>query len=159
MDRPPIIVAPYDAELFGHWWFEGPIFLEEVLRLTCKSPTLELVTPSDYLKSILQTKWPLLPLRAGVQRLQRGLAGTLERLDLSHLHRSQHELNLLAKKNEPNLLNENSQPSSQRTPPCSKLRLGFYYEDRYRIPVCSEANERTPEKLPRPAWSLRWSPC
>lgn len=28
----PIVVAPYDAELFGHWWFEGPWFLEEVLR-------------------------------------------------------------------------------------------------------------------------------
>jgi 1,4-alpha-glucan branching enzyme len=29
---PPIAVAPYDAELFGHWWFEGPRFLEHVLR-------------------------------------------------------------------------------------------------------------------------------
>ncbi|QGP93899.1 D-inositol-3-phosphate glycosyltransferase [Neomoorella glycerini] len=29
----PVIVAPYDAELFGHWWFEGPVWLEEVLRL------------------------------------------------------------------------------------------------------------------------------
>lgn len=28
----PISVAAYDAELFGHWWFEGPVFLEEVLR-------------------------------------------------------------------------------------------------------------------------------
>jgi len=28
----PIVVAPYDAELFGHWWFEGPWFLEFVLR-------------------------------------------------------------------------------------------------------------------------------
>lgn len=28
----PILVAPFDAELFGHWWFEGPIFLEHVLR-------------------------------------------------------------------------------------------------------------------------------
>jgi 1,4-alpha-glucan branching enzyme len=28
----PILVAPFDAELFGHWWFEGPIFLEQVLR-------------------------------------------------------------------------------------------------------------------------------
>jgi len=27
-----IVVAPFDAELFGHWWFEGPIFLEYVLR-------------------------------------------------------------------------------------------------------------------------------
>jgi predicted glycosyl hydrolase (DUF1957 family) len=24
MQRPPIIVSPYDAELFGHWWYEGP---------------------------------------------------------------------------------------------------------------------------------------
>jgi 1,4-alpha-glucan branching enzyme len=28
----PVLVAPFDAELFGHWWFEGPIFLEHVLR-------------------------------------------------------------------------------------------------------------------------------
>lgn len=31
--RPPLIVAPYDAELFGHWWFEGPEFLDAVMRL------------------------------------------------------------------------------------------------------------------------------
>jgi 1,4-alpha-glucan branching enzyme len=31
------MVAPYDAELFGHWWFEGPWFLEEVLRLLDRS--------------------------------------------------------------------------------------------------------------------------
>lgn len=28
----PLLVAPFDAELFGHWWFEGPTFLEHVLR-------------------------------------------------------------------------------------------------------------------------------
>jgi len=28
----PIVVAPYDSELFGHWWFEGPIFLERLFR-------------------------------------------------------------------------------------------------------------------------------
>jgi 1,4-alpha-glucan branching enzyme len=50
MDRPPLITAPYDAELFGHWWLEGPLWLEHVLRLTGGSPgTLELVTASDYL--------------------------------------------------------------------------------------------------------------
>ncbi len=27
MGREPLIVAPFDAELFGHWWFEGPEFL------------------------------------------------------------------------------------------------------------------------------------
>jgi 1,4-alpha-glucan branching enzyme len=30
--RPALLVAPYDAELFGHWWFEGPEFLARVLR-------------------------------------------------------------------------------------------------------------------------------
>ncbi len=28
----PLLVAPFDAELFGHWWFEGPVFLEELFR-------------------------------------------------------------------------------------------------------------------------------
>ncbi len=32
MGRAPIVVAPYDAELFGHWWFEGPRFLDAVFR-------------------------------------------------------------------------------------------------------------------------------
>ena len=30
--RPPLIVSPYDAELFGHWWFEGPQFIESIFR-------------------------------------------------------------------------------------------------------------------------------
>jgi 1,4-alpha-glucan branching enzyme len=30
--RPPVVVAPYDAELFGHWWHEGPVFLEALFR-------------------------------------------------------------------------------------------------------------------------------
>ena len=32
MDRPPMIVSPYDAELYGHWWYEGPIFLGDLFR-------------------------------------------------------------------------------------------------------------------------------
>ena len=32
MERDPLVVAPYDAELFGHWWFEGPAFLEALFR-------------------------------------------------------------------------------------------------------------------------------
>lgn len=51
MDRPPIIVAPYDAELFGHWWFEGPLFLENLIRkIHYEQDIVELVTPSDYLR-------------------------------------------------------------------------------------------------------------
>jgi 1,4-alpha-glucan branching enzyme len=29
--RPGLVVAAYDTELFGHWWFEGPAWLERVL--------------------------------------------------------------------------------------------------------------------------------
>ncbi|MEM6447129.1 MAG: 1,4-alpha-glucan branching protein domain-containing protein [Cyanobacteria bacterium P01_D01_bin.123] len=32
MGRPPVVVAPYDAELFGHWWYEGPWFIEYLIR-------------------------------------------------------------------------------------------------------------------------------
>jgi 1,4-alpha-glucan branching enzyme len=50
MDRPPIIVAPYDAELFGHWWFEGPDFLETLFRkMTYDQDYVAPITPSEYL--------------------------------------------------------------------------------------------------------------
>lgn len=32
LDFDPIVVAPFDAELFGHWWFEGPKFLGSLIR-------------------------------------------------------------------------------------------------------------------------------
>ena len=50
MDRKPIIVAPYDAELFGHWWYEGPVWLNHLLRkIACEQDTIRLVTLSEYL--------------------------------------------------------------------------------------------------------------
>jgi 1,4-alpha-glucan branching enzyme len=50
MDRPPIIVSPYDAELFGHWWYEGPTFLGDVFRqLHYDQDVIETITPGDYL--------------------------------------------------------------------------------------------------------------
>ncbi len=50
MDRRPMVVAPYDAELFGHWWFEGIVFLEHVLRLAAEPGSgFATVTASDYL--------------------------------------------------------------------------------------------------------------
>ncbi len=49
MGKPPIIVSPYDAELFGHWWFEGPDFLENVFRRMVPS-VVRPVTLSRYLE-------------------------------------------------------------------------------------------------------------
>lgn len=51
MDRPPILVTPYDAELFGHWWFEGPDWINYLIRkIVYNQNTIELITPSDYLE-------------------------------------------------------------------------------------------------------------
>ncbi|MBI2094912.1 MAG: DUF1957 domain-containing protein [Candidatus Omnitrophica bacterium] len=50
-DRPPLVVSPYDAELFGHWWFEGPLWLEFLLRkIHFDQDTLKTITPAEYLE-------------------------------------------------------------------------------------------------------------
>lgn len=47
----PIVIAPYDAELFGHWWFEGPHFLEALFRIAhANRETVQLTTPAEYLR-------------------------------------------------------------------------------------------------------------
>ncbi|MDZ4697829.1 MAG: 1,4-alpha-glucan branching protein domain-containing protein [Deltaproteobacteria bacterium] len=45
--RQRVITACYDAELFGHWWYEGPLFLCEVLRLLSSEKQLSAVAPSQ----------------------------------------------------------------------------------------------------------------
>jgi 1,4-alpha-glucan branching enzyme len=45
----PIVVVPFDAELFGHWWFEGPRFLEKFIGEAAKERDFRLSTPSEYL--------------------------------------------------------------------------------------------------------------
>ncbi len=48
--RPPIVVAPYDAELFGHWWYEGPDWLEDLFRkIHYDQDVFRPATPSEYL--------------------------------------------------------------------------------------------------------------
>jgi 1,4-alpha-glucan branching enzyme len=50
-DRKPIIVAPYDAELYGHWWFEGPDWINYLIRKTVyDQKTVRLITPLEYLQ-------------------------------------------------------------------------------------------------------------
>jgi 1,4-alpha-glucan branching enzyme len=50
LDRPPVVVAPYDAELFGHWWYEGPEFLDFLVRKACcDQKAFELTTPGEFL--------------------------------------------------------------------------------------------------------------
>lgn len=50
MNRQPVIVAPYDAELFGHWWYEGPDWLNYLFRkIEFDQKTVRLTTPTEYL--------------------------------------------------------------------------------------------------------------
>jgi 1,4-alpha-glucan branching enzyme len=50
LQAPPILIAPYDAELFGHWWYEGPEFLDLFIRKAWHDQKeFELITPDEYL--------------------------------------------------------------------------------------------------------------
>jgi 1,4-alpha-glucan branching enzyme len=44
-----IVVAAFDTELFGHWWFEGPQWVYELLRQLAVSPDIALTTCGEYL--------------------------------------------------------------------------------------------------------------
>jgi len=50
----PVFVAPYDAELFGHWWFEGPLFLSKLVQAACASGRVSLVTASDIIDRAIE---------------------------------------------------------------------------------------------------------
>jgi 1,4-alpha-glucan branching enzyme len=46
-----MIVSPYDAELFGHWWYEGPEWLEYLCRkIAYDQQAIKLMTPGQYLE-------------------------------------------------------------------------------------------------------------
>ena len=50
--HPPLVVSPYDAELFGHWWHEGPQFLDFFFRkLRYDQSEIAAITPGDFLDS------------------------------------------------------------------------------------------------------------
>jgi 1,4-alpha-glucan branching enzyme len=46
----PLVTAAYDAELFGHWWFEGPEWLRMLLRKRIGGRrSFRFITPSEYI--------------------------------------------------------------------------------------------------------------
>ena len=50
MDKPPIILCPYDAELYGHWWYEGPDWLYVLFKkIYYDKCNFSLITPSEYI--------------------------------------------------------------------------------------------------------------
>ena len=50
-ENPPIILCPYDAELYGHWWYEGPQWLYTLAKkIYYDDCNFELITPSEYIQ-------------------------------------------------------------------------------------------------------------
>ena len=50
MNVPPIILCPYDAELYGHWWYEGPYWLYILFKkIYYDNCNFKLITPSEYI--------------------------------------------------------------------------------------------------------------
>lgn len=49
-NNPPIVVCPYDAELYGHWWYEGPDWLYTLFKkIYYDDCNFSLITPSEYI--------------------------------------------------------------------------------------------------------------
>lgn len=46
--EPGVVVAAFDTELFGHWWFEGTQWVYELLRRLAADPEISLTTCSEY---------------------------------------------------------------------------------------------------------------
>jgi 1,4-alpha-glucan branching enzyme len=65
--RTGTVVAPFDAELFGHWWFEGPKFLRDVIFTLADNSAIELSTtqhvlteqPPDKVMRLPEGSWGL----------------------------------------------------------------------------------------------------
>jgi len=50
MDKPPIVLCPYDAELYGHWWYEGPYWLYVLFKkIHYDKSNFKLITPGEYI--------------------------------------------------------------------------------------------------------------
>lgn len=58
----PILTAPFDAELFGHWWFEGPEWLKNVaLEYSRPESQVRLISCSEYLDRYSPPAYVALP--------------------------------------------------------------------------------------------------
>lgn len=56
-----VVCAPFDAELFGHWWFEGPQWLLEVARRLHHEDLVDALTVSEFLDRVPPDKAACLP--------------------------------------------------------------------------------------------------
>jgi len=102
MGKKPMVVAPYDAELYGHWWYEGPQFLEFLIRKTAfDQNTFSLATPLDYLKEnpVNQVSTPSFS-SWGYKGYAETWLSDPNHWIYRHLHKAAHRMEELANENE-----------------------------------------------------------
>ncbi len=59
--KPGVVCSPFDTELFGHWWFEGPRFLEKVLELLSNDSEIKLANCAEIIDRTIDPEVIALP--------------------------------------------------------------------------------------------------
>jgi len=59
--KPGVVCSPFDTELFGHWWFEGPKFLKKVLENLSTDPEIKLANCAEIVDRIIDPEVIALP--------------------------------------------------------------------------------------------------
>jgi 1,4-alpha-glucan branching enzyme len=159
----PLLVAPFDAELFGHWWFEGPGFLTELFRqapeqnirftslreVLKRQPNLQVCNPcpSSWGRGGFHDYWLnetnawIIPewSRAGRAMVERCSRGVGSELDLRLLHQAGREL-LLAQSSDWSFILR-----AGTTTELAKERIERHLERFWRLIAAIERREQLPE--------------
>ncbi len=101
MDKPPVITCPYDAELFGHWWYEGPCWLYSLFtRIHRDQDIISLVTPSEYINEnpVMQVSSPC-PSSWGYKGYNEAWLNNTNDWVYKHLHKAAERMTELADEN------------------------------------------------------------
>jgi 1,4-alpha-glucan branching enzyme len=95
-----LVVAAYDAELFGHWWFEGPIFLERVCRLAADRGVVLTTLQREFVRGDFPVATPN-PSSWGEQGSFRAWVGTKTARAWRRIHRLHRQVTLAAAEGHP----------------------------------------------------------
>lgn len=88
----PVILSAFDAELFGHWWFEGVDWLDTVLRNVHSERYFNIMTPAGYLDVYFERGVPGPPVRLAPSSWGEGGYGSVWISERNHrLYRPLHK--------------------------------------------------------------------
>ena len=171
--EPGVVVAAFDTELFGHWWFEGPQWVSEFIRQLTAGGEVALTTCGEYLRDhaprqtvrLAESSWgdggdhrvwwqtgtrdvwrDLYQAECGMRRLEDSLRGEkLDRRLTRIMRQAGRELLLLQSSDWPFMI------STRNTPDHARRRVALHYANFGRC--CSMAErQRTGEAIPEEDW-------